>query len=125
MRRIYAQARKELTQITRDRLALALALVLPLIILVLLSNAIALTVSDLPLVILDFDGSPQSRQLADAYRASISFRVVRWPSNRPAEEALSSNTAKAVLIIPGHFGRDVLLRRPVEVQTLVDATDAN
>jgi ABC-2 type transport system permease protein len=125
MRRIYAQARKELTQIARDKLALALALVLPLIILVLLSNAIALTVSDLPLVILDFDGSPQSRQLADAYRASISFRVVSWPSNRAAEEALSSNTAKAVLIIPEHFGRDVLLRRQTEVQMLVDATDAN
>ena len=31
MRRIFAQTRKELTQIARDRLALALALVLPLI----------------------------------------------------------------------------------------------
>ena len=66
MRRIYAQARKELTQIARDKLALALALMLPLIILILLGNAIALTVTDLPLVILDFDGSVQSRQLADA-----------------------------------------------------------
>jgi ABC-2 type transport system permease protein len=125
MRRIYAQARKELTQITRDKLALALALVLPLILLLLLSNAIALTVSDVPLVVLDFDGSPQSRRLTDAYRASISFHVVSWPSNRPAEEALSSNTAKAVLIIPEDFGRLVQLRRPAEVQLLVDATDAN
>ena len=30
MRRIFAQTRKELTQITRDRLALTLALLLPL-----------------------------------------------------------------------------------------------
>jgi drug efflux transport system permease protein len=125
MRRVYAQARKELTQIARDKLALALALLLPLIILTLLGNAIALTVSDLPLVILDFDGSSQSRQYEDAYRSSISFRVVSWRSDRPAEEALSSNTAKAVLIIPRHFGRDLLRHRPVEVQMLVDATDAN
>jgi hypothetical protein len=38
MRRIFAQARKELTQIARDRLALALALVLPLGLLLLLSH---------------------------------------------------------------------------------------
>ncbi|HYP04889.1 MAG TPA: ABC transporter permease, partial [Bryobacteraceae bacterium] len=125
MRRILAQARKELTQISRDRLALTLALALPLVLVLLLSNAIALTVTDLPLVVLDFDSSPQSRELIAAYRASLSFRVVSWPTSRPAEEALSSNTAKAVLIIPSHFGRDVLRRWPTEVQVLMDATDAN
>ena len=57
MRRILAQARKELTQIVRDRLALALALVLPLILLFLLSTAISLTVHDLPLVIQDLDST--------------------------------------------------------------------
>lgn len=125
MRRIIAQARKELTQIGRDRLALTLALGLPLVLVLLLSNAIALTVSDLPLVVLDYDASPHSRRLIDAYRESISFRVVAWPPDRPAEEALTSNTAKAVLIIPRKFGRDVLAGRATELQLLVDATDAN
>ncbi len=46
MRRIFAQVRKELTQIMRDRLALALALLLPLILLVVLGSAISLTVTD-------------------------------------------------------------------------------
>ena len=125
MRRIIAQARKELTQISRDRLALALALGLPLFLVLLLSNAIALTVTDLPLVVQDFDTSVQSRQLIDAYRASLSFRVVSWPPDRSAEDALSSNAAKAVLVIPKYFARDVLQNRPTEVQLLVDATDAN
>ena len=61
MRRIFAQARKELTQIVRDRLALALALVLPLVLLLLLSTAISLTVHGLPLVVQDLDDSPASR----------------------------------------------------------------
>jgi ABC-2 type transport system permease protein len=125
MRRIIAQARKELTQISRDRLALTLALGLPLVLVLLLSNAIALTVTDLPLVVQDFDTSPQSRALIDAYRASLSFRVVAWPTDRSAEAALSSNTAKAVLVIPEHFGRDLARNRDTEVQLLVDATDAN
>jgi ABC-2 type transport system permease protein len=125
MRRIIAQSRKELTQISRDRLALALALALPLFLVLLLSNAIALTVTDLPLIVQDFDTSTQSRELIDAYRASLSFRVVSWPPDRSAEEALSSNTAKAVLVIPKYFARDLLRQRATEVQLLVDATDAN
>src|ERR1039457_4714375 len=46
MRRIIAQARKELTQIVRDWRTLALALVLPVILLALLSAALSLTVTE-------------------------------------------------------------------------------
>ena len=48
MRRIFAQARKELTQIARDRLALTLALVLPLFLMMLLGNSLSLTVTGMP-----------------------------------------------------------------------------
>ncbi len=57
MRRIFAQARKELTQIVRDRRTLALALLLPLFLLMLLGSAISLTVNDLPIVVQDLDHS--------------------------------------------------------------------
>jgi ABC-2 type transport system permease protein len=106
-------------------LALALALGLPLFLVLLLSNAIALTVTGLPMVVQDFDTSTQSREFIDAYRASLSFHVISWPTDRSAEEALSSDTAKAVLIIPKHFGRELLRNRAPDVQVLVDATDAN
>ncbi len=125
MRRVFSQARKELTQITRDRLALALALLLPLFLILLLSNAIAFTVTDLPMVVQDFDDSPQSRALIAAFRSSFSFRVVAWPPDRSGEAALTSNTAKAVLVIPTHFGRQIVSGHSTEVQVLVDATDAN
>ncbi|MBV9305910.1 MAG: hypothetical protein JOZ45_07215, partial [Acidobacteriaceae bacterium] len=68
MRRIFAQTRKELIQIMRDRLALTLALVLPLIIMLLLGTATSLTVSDLPIVVQDLDDSPASRSFIDAFR---------------------------------------------------------
>ena len=61
MRRILAQARKELIQIVRDRRTLALALVLPAILLMLLSAGLSLRVSNLPVVVQDFDDSPASR----------------------------------------------------------------
>src|SRR5580698_10515137 len=125
MRRIFSQARKELTQLVRDRLALALALVLPLMLLFLLSTAIALTVHNLPLVIQDLDDTSSSRRFADAFRSSISFYVVSWPPDRRPEDALTSNRARGVVIVPKNFGHDLARGGNSQVQLLVDATDSN
>src|SRR6185436_18588617 len=103
MRRIYAQTRKELTQIVRDWRTLALALLLPLALLLLMSTAISLTASHLPIIVQDLDDSPASRAFIDAFRASITFHVVAWPTDRQPETALMSNVAYAALIIPEHF----------------------
>src|SRR5215469_1541960 len=94
MRRVLAQARKELIQIVRDWRTLALALVLPLALLFLMSTAISLTVNDLPIVVQDFDDSPASHDFIDAFRASLTFRVVSWPLDRQPDQALTSNRAR-------------------------------
>jgi ABC-2 type transport system permease protein len=125
MRRVLAQMRKELTQIGRDRLALVLALVLPLFLMMLLGNAISLTVTGLPIVVQDLDGTPASRDFIDAFRASLTFNVVSWPSWRQPADAFLTDTARAVLVIPEYFGRDMARGQNTEVQLLVDATDAN
>ena len=125
MRRIIAQARKELTQIVRDWRTLALALVLPVVLLTLLSAALSLTVTELPIVVQDFDGSPASNNFIDAFRASLTFHVVAWPVNKSPDAALASSTARAVLIIPPHFGRDLAQGVNSPVQIIVDASDAN
>jgi ABC-2 type transport system permease protein len=125
VRRVVAQARKELTQITRDWRTLALALVLPVVLLLLMSAALSLRVANLPVVAQDLDSSPASRRLLDAFRTSLSLRIVSWPVDRPPEEALRSSVARAVLIIPAHFGRDIARGIQTPVQFLVDASDAN
>jgi len=125
MRRIIAQMRKELTQIVRDWRTLALALALPVFLLLLMSSALSLTVNELPIVVQDFDGSSASNDFIDAFRASITLKVVPWPVDKSAEEALASNAGRAVLIIPSHFGRDMSRGVNAPVQFLVDASDAN
>jgi ABC-2 type transport system permease protein len=125
MRRIFAQSRKELTQIIRDWRTLALALVLPLVLLLLMSTAISLTANHLPIIVQDLDDSRASHDLIDAFRASITFHVVPWPANKQPELAFSSNVARAALIVPEHFGRDVARGVASPVQFLVDASDAN
>jgi len=109
----------------RDWRTLALALALPMILLVLNGSAISLTVSDLPIIVRDFDDSPASREFIDAYRASITFHVVPFPTDKRPDEAFTSNIAHAALIIPVHFGRDVARGDNSPVQLLVDASDAN
>jgi ABC-2 type transport system permease protein len=125
MRRIYAQARKELTQLIRDPLAVGLALVLPVVLLVLQTTAISLSVSDLPILVQDLDQSMASQKLVDAFRNSLSFHVVAWPPDKQPELAFSSNVARGALIIPDDFGRRIARGEPANVQMMVDGSDAN
>src|SRR5260370_14664938 len=125
MRRIFAQSRKELTQIIRDWRTLALALILPLVLLLVMSTAISLTASHLPIIVEDLDDSAASHDLINAFRSSITFHVVPWPADKQPELAFSSNAARAALIIPQHFGRDMARGVASPLQFLVDASDAN
>ena len=123
--RIIAQARKDLTQLLRDRLALALALVLPVGLTALLGTSISLTVTDIPIVIQDLDQTPLSRQYADAFRSSLTFRIEPLGPAESPERALASGRVRGALVIPPRFTRDVRRGGPAEAQLLVDATDTN
>ncbi len=125
MRRIFAQARKELTQLLRDRLAVALALLLPVILLLLQTTAISLTVTDIPIIVQDLDQSEASQKLVDAFRQSLSFHVVSWPADKQPEQAFISNRARAALIIPDEYGHDIARGQNAGVQMLIDASDEN
>ena len=87
MRRIFAQARKELIQILRDKRAVALALILPLTQLILMGSSISLDVKDMPLAVQDFDNSPASAlirgQVTD--RRSKEARVEEAPTEDAVE----------------------------------------
>lgn len=125
MRRILAQARKELTQLLRDRLAVGLALILPVVLLLLQTTAISLTVKDLPIIIQDLDQSQTSQKLADTFRQSLSFHVVTWPSDKQPEAAFTANKARGALIIPDDFSRRLARGENADVQILIDASDGN
>src|ERR671936_1164354 len=107
MRRIIAQARKELTQLLRYRLALGLALVLPIALTALMGTTVSLTVTDIAIVIQDLDQTPLSRQYADAFRSSLTFRVITLPPAKSPEAMITQGRARGAVIIPEHFARDI------------------
>jgi ABC-2 type transport system permease protein len=102
-----------------------LALGLPLVLLLMLGTSISLTVTDMAIVVQDLDDSQASHDFIDAFRASETFYVTGWPSDRQPEEAIRDNRARAALIIPEHFGRDLARGATTNVQMLVDGTDSN
>lgn len=125
MKRVLAQVKKELTQLRRDKLTLALALVLPVLLLLLLSNATSLTVTNIPVAIQDLDKTALSRSYIEAVNGSLSFKVAALPPDTAPERALEQNVARAALIIPPHFERDLKRGQATQLQWLIDGTDAN
>jgi ABC-2 type transport system permease protein len=125
MKRIIAQTRKELTQFSRDKLTVTLALVLPLITMWLIGSSVSLTVTDLPVVIQDWDQSATSRRYYDNVKQSLKFRVVDLQPSESPEGALNKARARAAIIIPANFERDLQRGQSPEVQWLIDGADAN
>lgn len=119
-------SRKEILQLRRDTRSLILAFLLPVLLLIVFGYAITWDVNDIPLAVLDQDGSPQSRELIDTIRASGYF-TVKMRLTRPAEAdaLLTRATVQMVLVIPPDFAVDLASGRTATVQALVDGSDAN
>src|SRR5262249_11394147 len=94
--RIVAQTRKDLTQFVRDRPALTLALVLPIVLPALRESPTPLRVPAPPRGAQDLAQPPWPRQYLDAFRASLTFRVVTLPLATSPEDALRAGLARAV-----------------------------
>jgi ABC-2 type transport system permease protein len=96
-----------------------------MVLLTLFGEALSLEVKNLPVVVQDLDRSPLSRDYIAAYGASLKFVVVPLEVTEPPLEALDSGRARAAIVIPEGFDADLRRGASVEVQVLVDATDAN
>lgn len=124
MNRILAQCGKELNQFRRDRLTVALAFVLPLAVLLIYGYAIRLEAKNIPLSIQDFDNSFLSRTYVERLFATNQFVPAPLLGTVPTAP-LDRGIAKATVIIPPDFQRQVTAHKPVTVQALVDGTDVN
>ena len=125
MKRILSQCLKEWVQFRRDRLTVALAIILPLATFLIFGFAIRLETKDIPIVVQDLDISPLSRAYTAQLFATQQFIPVRWSKSGSVEQALDQGVARAAVIIPPDFTRQIKSGQPSIVQVLVDGTDAN
>ena len=121
---LWAMLRKEFIQMRRDRGTLAMMIGIPAIQLVMFGYAIQTEVRHLPTVVLDQSQSPESRRFVQAILNTGNFDLTGTVRDR-AEMTTSINRgdARAAIIIPADFQRDVKRGRTAVAQIIVDAAD--
>jgi ABC-2 type transport system permease protein len=131
MRKALAVCRKELRQISRDRRTLLILVFVPAFFLLLYGYALNWDIRHITLAVQDRDGTPESRALVSAFVNSGYFdRVANAYADEQIDRLLDLNEARAVLVIPEGFGRDVARAaafpgEPPQVQVLINGENAN
>ncbi|MGK5082954.1 ABC transporter permease [Bdellovibrionota bacterium FG-1] len=124
-RRAFAIAKKEVYHISRDPFTLGAALGLPVFMVIMFGVAIEFNVKNIPLAVSDADHSQTSRRFLDTFASSKYFIVQPSSSPTDAIRALTSERARAALMIPPDFEKNVFAGRSAEVQILLDGSDSS
>ncbi len=120
-------ARKEFRQILRDRRSLVLILVMPIVLTFLFGKALETgELRDIPSVILNLDGSPESNVIVTAFTTYDEVQIQREVATlEEAQALLAAGKIKAAIIIPNGFMRKIESGEEAQLQLLLDGTDNN
>ena len=120
----WAMLRKEFIQMRRDRGTLGMMIGIPAIQLVMFGYAIQTEVRHLPTIVLDESRSPESRRFIQAMLNTGNFDLSGTVASREEiERRIASGTARAAIVIPPDFQRDIKRGRTAQAQIIVDAAD--
>ena len=118
--------RKEVRQTVRDRRIMFMLVMAPLLQTIVFGYAVNFDVDRVPAVVVDRDGTAESR--AHARRMLADGTLLRAGAARnaaEAEHALDDGRAAAAVILPQGLEADLAAGRPAEVQVVLDGTDPN
>jgi ABC-2 type transport system permease protein len=118
--------RKEVRQTVRDRRIMFMLVAAPLIQTMVFGFAVDFDVDRVATVVVDRDGSAESREHARRMLADGTLRragAARAVSD--AERELDVGRAAAAVVLPPGLGADLAAGRPAEVQVVLDGTDPN
>jgi ABC-2 type transport system permease protein len=122
--RLWALVRKEFIQIVRDPRSLMIIFAMPLIQLFLMGFAATSDVRNVPLVVLDRDRSPASRDLLAAYRTADYFHLdYDVTTETELRQLIDSGRAGVGMIIPPGYGDNLASGQTAEVAFVVDGSD--
>jgi len=108
----------------RDRLTLAMMIGVPVLQLVLFGYAIRTEVRHLPTVVLDESRTAESRALVSVMANTGNFDLVGTAGSRDeVAERINRGEARAAIVIPPDFARDIKRGRTARAQLIVDAAD--
>jgi ABC-2 type transport system permease protein len=126
MHRILAVMRKEFIQIFRDPRTLAVMFLIPMIQLVLLGYAATTDVDHISTAVFDQDQTAQSRELIETYQASGYFDINYYVTSEEAlARLIDGGKARAGLLIPLGYSKDLSHRGTAQVSVIIDGSDPN
>ena len=125
-RTVRAIMRREFIDVRRDRRSLILTFLYPISMLIMYGYGIRYDVDNVPLTILDYDETPESRDLTQQMIRSGYFQLVRWARDEhEVDRDLTTDKSKAAVIIPVQFAAHIRAGEPVTVQAIIDGSDSN
>jgi ABC-2 type transport system permease protein len=126
VRKALAVFRKEWRQIRRDRRTLLILVFVPAFFLLLYGYALNWDIRHVALAVQDRDNTPESRALVSAFVNSSYFdRVADAYAPADLDRLLDLNTARAVLVVPEGFARDLANHEGPQVQVLINGDNSN
>lgn len=125
MRKLWAVAVKEVRQIGRDPYTLLMLAGVPAFMLLLYGYALSFDVRHVPTAFQDRDRTEASRYLIAAFVNSTYFdRAADLEPGADLEALTERREARAVVVVPEGYERDLRAGRTAKVQFLLDGTDA-
>ncbi len=124
-RRMRAIFSKEFKHILRDPFTLMMALMLPLMIVLILGSSIEFNIKSIDLAYVDNDKTQSSRKLLETFGSSDYFKPYYIENPDAAFDEIVDGRARAAIIIPNDFEKNVLSGRVGDVQILLDGTESS
>jgi len=117
---------KEAILITRDKRALFLTVVFPVFMLLLYSYGVTFDIKNVPTAVLDYSGSPVSRELIQKLN-STGYIDIKYNVRNYEEIYELLITSKIILafIIPPDFAEQVNAGQKTQIQVIANGSDAN
>jgi ABC-2 type transport system permease protein len=125
--RTLAVIRKEVLHLMRDIRLLYFSFIWPVLLLLIFGFTVSFEVRNIKLVYFDLDGKEQSRELISSFQATGYFDMTAGSdfSWQGSQKILDRGEAKAVIIIPAGFARQIARQETTKLQLLVDGSDNN
>jgi ABC-2 type transport system permease protein len=126
IRRIRALTKKEFIQMRRDIRSLGGALFIPLLMIFLFGYALSLDVDRIPMLVLDRDLTPASREFIHRLADSRYFTLLHYlKRDSEIDDAMARGKALLVLVVPNGFASQVKKGLKAPVQAVFDGSDSN
>ena len=124
--RFFAIFIKEAILITRDKRALFLTVIFPVFMLLLYSYGVTFDIKNVPTAVLDYSGSPASRELIQKINSTgylnVEYNVMNYEK---IHELLITSSIILAIIIPPDFEERTSIGQKTQIQIITNGSDAN